>query len=848
MARGSTVKLVTAWEPNPGPQAEFVNSREFEVFYGGSRGGGKGQPYDAEIITPFGIARIGDMGCGSQVCCQDGTVARVIGVYPQGRRPVFKITMDDGASTEADDSHLWLYRLSEHTLKAKRRSIYGNQLRWRMATTPQIESFVSAGLKVRMPLTEPAAMTTARRYKCGLDPYVLGLLIGDGCFSGKSLQFASGDAELISAVSSSLDLKLSNGCNYRSVGESRIEYKAALKRVGLLGCHSNTKFVPHEYLYGPPYVRLAILQGLLDTDGYIDDRGHIQFVSVSNQLALDVQFLVRSLGGKATLTQKVGAYKNKEGERIECQVAYMLYIRLPKPSDGFRLLRKKERYEKEGWNGGHELTRRVESVEPVGEKETVCVKIDHPSGLYLTNDFIVTHNTDALIAYMTVYMKNPNYCGLLLRRTNPQLLQVRTRCKRLYQLIDPGCHFSKEDNVFEMSTGSTVQLGHVYLDEDVERYQGQEYQIIAFEELTQFKQVHYDTIKLSCRSSHADMIPMVRATGNPRGIGHSWVRKRFIDIGPPGTVAVDRMVDGRELTRKFIKATVYDNPILMANDPQYLAILQGIQDPKLRAAMLDGDWFAAEGMYFNEFETDIHTRPLHSMFPHGRPVDGQPVFATLDWGFSKPFAVYWHTIDRYDKLVTFKEWYGIKYDEIKGEFIYDVGLRMPAGDVAAGIARRSEGLNVEFLVSDPSIRQQHGVSAKNQGAPGSILGEMLPVLDKAGIPIILGNNDRKAGWQQMKSRLSTAPDGNPWWIITDNCTHLVRTIQSAPEDPDDFDDVDTDAEDHPLDSCRYGCMQFPLELEKSMRAFGTEARFESFRAQMSAGRSRSGRPIACTYH
>lgn len=454
--------------------------------------------------------------------------------------------------------------------------------------------------------------------------------------------------------------------------------------------------------------------------------------------------------------------------------------------------------------------------------------------------------TAALIAFMLVYASNPDYAGLLLRRTFPQLLQVRLRAKKLYTKIDPDCKYNKDDNVFELSSGATIQLGHVQHDDDVERYQGFEYQVIGFEELTQFKEQHYEAIKLSCRAGTSGMIPMVRATGNPRGIGHAFVKKRFINIGPPGTVATETLPDGNVLTRKFVKARVFDNPTLLKNDPQYVAVLMGIKDPKLRAAMLEGDWDAAEGMFFSEFDRDALVKPMIDVFPSGKPDDGMPIYASLDWGYSKPFAIYWHAINRYDKVITFKEWYGIKTDPLKNEYMDNVGIQMLDEDVAREFLRRSEGMNIEYLVADPSIKIRTG--AAKQGAPSSILRTFQEILGNAGIPVVLGNNDRKAGWMQVKSRMKDAPDGNPWWVITDNCRHLIRTMPDLPEDMNDPDDLDSDAEDHSVDSIRYFMQQIPMDTSRSpSRLYHQDTNIETFR-NMPRGLEQQLGGLAATYH
>lgn len=452
--------------------------------------------------------------------------------------------------------------------------------------------------------------------------------------------------------------------------------------------------------------------------------------------------------------------------------------------------------------------------------------------------------TASLVAYMLMYVNNSNYKGLLIRRTFPQMLEIKDRTKRLYKKIDPGARYNSEDNRWEFSSGATIQLGHCQHEDDKERYQGQEYQIIGFDELTHFTESQYNAIKLSCRSGDSEMIPMVRATGNPGSIGHGWVKRRFIDIGPPGTPFEEKLPNGKSLIRKFIAGTVYDNPTLIANDPQYVAILEGIQDPKLKAMMLYGDWNAGEGLKFSNFSIEKHVRKLNQVFTGtGRPPEGYPVFASVDWGYSRPFAIYWHTMDQYDKIITFREWYGIKTDPMTGNWQDNTGIRMSATEVAHGFVQRSADLDVQFMVGDPHMWDKVGASQ------GSIGEEFELILAQSGIPMRRGNNNRVGGWMQMHSRLTNAPDGIPWWLITDNCRHLIRTIQSAPEDPNNMDDVDTKYEDHALDSVRYFLMAFPLQLETSMANLrGRVIELDEYRRNLIGHNNHSDVPNAFSYH
>lgn len=421
--------------------------------------------------------------------------------------------------------------------------------------------------------------------------------------------------------------------------------------------------------------------------------------------------------------------------------------------------------------------------------------------------------SEALVAIMLKYAMYPLYNGLILRRRLNDMLELRDRCMRLYKQVDPGCIWSRDDNRFVLSSGATIELGHCNLEEDKYKYQGREVQILGFDEAAQFTPTQYEEIKLCCRSKDPRMKPLVRLTANPGGISHSYFRDRFM-LQPSGTVITEQLPDGRTLTRKWIKSTVYDNPILLKNDPQYLAVLHSIPDTRLRKMMLEGDWDAAEGMFFSTFDRLMHVKPLKEVFPDGIPPRGMRIFCSMDWGYATPFSIHWHAIDNMDRIVTFREYYGISTDPIRGVILPNVGLRLVASDVIDEFVRLSADLHgrIEVLVVDPSTKITSGMQTF------SIFHEIVLQLQEHGIAVIPGNNDRTAGWNQMRGRLNLDPNtNNPWWMITDNCVHLIRTLSSLPEDPNNNYEPPKKSEDHAVDDARYAMMYVPLPLEQLQR-------------------------------
>jgi phosphate starvation-inducible PhoH-like protein len=248
-----------------------------------------------------------------------------------------------------------------------------------------------------------------------LDPYSLGLLLGDGCITGRtSPSFCTSDAELVSSLESALapmklsfrrktaiDYVITNplaGRGGNKFDPVRNPLTEVLRELNLSGTFSSTKFIPEVYLYNSAEIRLAVLQGLLDTDGGpVTQEGRtcrIQYVTTSERLKDDVLFLVRSLGGVAYWRKRRAEGRKPGfaggGEVLYRNDAYVMDIRLPEGMEPFRLQRKADVFREHG--GGRPM-RFIKNIESVGEQETQCISVAAPDSLYVTDDFILTHNT-----------------------------------------------------------------------------------------------------------------------------------------------------------------------------------------------------------------------------------------------------------------------------------------------------------------------------------------------------------------------------------------------------------------------------------------------------------------------
>jgi len=388
---------------------------------------GRAQPTHSMVLTPEGFRPIGELEVGDLVIGSDGGPTPVLGVYPQGTKEVFRFRAQDGATTLCCGEHLW-----EVSTAADRRR--GNPPRV-IETRDMIGHLRAAHThRFELPLlSRPAEFVP---HDLPMDPYALGLLLGDGCLTVSTTpSFSTSDTELALALEMALDgVELVQKGRYdyilrnRGGGRGGVivanPVTATLRELGLAGTHSGTKFIPQPYLANSSEVRLAVLQGLLDTDGGpVTQRGRtcrIQYTTTSPRLRDDVLFVVRSLGGVAycrtrpALGRRPGwAGGRPVGDRSD---AYVLDIRLPSDLAPFRLTRKRGTYD--AFGGGGRPMRFIDSIEPIGEQETVCIQVAAADSLYVTDDFLVTHNTlnDAFIILDEAQNTNPEQMKMFLTR------------------------------------------------------------------------------------------------------------------------------------------------------------------------------------------------------------------------------------------------------------------------------------------------------------------------------------------------------------------------------------------------------------------------------------------------
>jgi len=368
---------------------------------------GRAQPLTSKVLTPLGWREIGSLEVGDHVIGSDGRPTRVMGVYPQGEKDTYQVTFSDGSSVECCEEHLW----TVYTASDKRRGKPG-----RVLETREMMGNLKVAHQYRYEIPLLSAPAELPEQPVPLDPYALGLLLGDGCTTCTTTpSFSTADAELALALEAALNpvdaepmLALAHKGAYDYTlrhtaggrGGRRIPnpVTTALRTLKLDGKTSSQKFVPQVYKQNSPAVRLAVLQGLLDTDGGpVTQPGHscrVQYTTTSAQLADDVTELVQSLGGVAHRHVRAAEGRtpgNAGGRPVEYRHdAHMLDIRLPAHVQPFRLTRKAERYAEHG--GGRPM-RFITNIERVGRAPMQCIRVAAEDALYVTEHYVVTHNT-----------------------------------------------------------------------------------------------------------------------------------------------------------------------------------------------------------------------------------------------------------------------------------------------------------------------------------------------------------------------------------------------------------------------------------------------------------------------
>ncbi|MEE1013079.1 MAG: phage terminase large subunit, partial [Clostridia bacterium] len=390
-------------------------------------------------------------------------------------------------------------------------------------------------------------------------------------------------------------------------------------------------------------------------------------------------------------------------------------------------------------------------------------------------------------------LRYPGSRQLILRRTFPEL--EHSIIFTSLQFFPPkAAKYRAANHTWEFCNKSLIEFGYLAAEKDVLRYQGAEYDVVRFDELTHFTEEQYTYLLSRIRGVNSYPKQMKSST-NPGGIGHAWVKRRFIDGAEPGELHRDAATG---MSRIFIPSFVQDNVFLMRADKDYQKRLELLPEAE-KKALLYGQWDIFDGQVFAEWRNDPRgyktRRWSHVIAPFAIPKHWRR-FRTFDFGYSKPFAVSWFAVDEDGRAYNYRELYGCTGTP-------DTGIRWTAQRIAKAIReieeREEQGQTI-CGYADPAI----------WNATGSAEGSIAEMMERAGVYFEKGKNNRLAGKMQVHYRLAFDEEGIPMLYVFDTCKHMIRTLPQLRYDSVNPEDVDTRQEDHLYDAMKYFLMSDPI--------------------------------------
>lgn len=561
--------------------------------------------------------------------------------------------------------------------------------------------------------------------------------------------------------------------------------QSRLRSLGLLGATSHTKRIPAIYLNGCVDDRLAILQGLMDTDGYADTRGHCSYCSVNRGLADDVQYIVRSLGGKASV-----AVKNRKSG-----LSYEVNIRMPDSGITnerlFRLARKADRCKDKAYNGGiSDVTRRIVSIEPDGEAECTCISVDNEERLYVADGFTVTHNTHIvrIKAIGAALVGYPGIKILIMRKTYNELEENHIR--PILRMVSPELFsYNNTSHLMTFENGSTIKFGHWSGEESFNEYNGLEYDWIFIDEATQFTERAFNFLG-GCLRGVNDIPKRMYLTCNPGGVGHAWVKRLFIDRDFKRSANPEEDENPDDYT--FIFAKAEDNTFLLKSSPLYLKNLAQMPE-ELRRAYRDGDWDSIGGNYFPEMLSGRNVTAPFKIPQHWTR------YRSFDYGLDM-FACFWWAVDEDGRCWCYRSF------EHEGLIVKD------AAKAALDHTLANEQIIATYAPPDMWNRQKE---------TGKTMAELFLL---NGVNIVRSDNNRVQGHMVMKDMMAPialkdpyvqslytagqAPDRLPGLMFFDGCKKAISDLKAIQQDDKNPNDCAKDPHEitHTVDGIRYFCV------------------------------------------
>ena len=528
--------------PQEGFQEEFVRSNIDVVFGGGVLGSGKLNPIDTKVLTPKGWVQIGDLKEGDYVNTPFGKPSRVLNIFEHKNKDIYRVTTSDGRSAECGLEHLWAIRTQKQLEKFRTDKDKGSHLT--VCDTSTLIERLENGKKSYIPI--PDAQEFEEK-DLPIHPYVLGVLVGDGCLTDKTWIFdtvfcvSNTEQDIINKVaflSETTKVYVQQNCNTKKFYTPNAKkYKEYCKSVGL-NTYSYNRFIPKEYLSASINQRRQLLEGLFDTDGSVAKNGSYSYSTTSPRLCDDVVYLCRSLGYIATVScdDRNEKYTGNKCFEIRIQTDEKIFSS-QKHTDRWN-----EVYSKPKCYVRKRSHVYIVSIEKTRVSDARCIFLDDPLHLYIIDDFITTHNSFGAVLSVAEPSEDSNFRGLFLRnnlgdlRSGGGLLDnFREAFGDYIEIVESG-----EPRV-TFPSGARIDVTHVSdqtREKVLQRFKGRQYDFIYFDELTGFT---FECFAAICTRNRGrgKWTGKVRATTNP--MRRCWIRE-FIDwyIGADGFIREDR--------------------------------------------------------------------------------------------------------------------------------------------------------------------------------------------------------------------------------------------------------------------------------------------------------------------
>lgn len=599
-------------------QELFLNSDATITLCGGAAGSGKALRHGEKVHTPNGWVNIEDCTVGMVISSPSGETQTVTGVYPQGEVDVYRVTFQDGSFVDTCGEHLWLYH------EARGRGVQ------KVNNTLHLKSRIEKGFRPIVPLTKPVSFSGLSS-ELPIKPYTLGVLLGDGSISTKSVSFCSDDIEIVNKVESE-GYSVLQWCKDQdrtpSYGIHGVQQE--LRNLGLLGTVSQTKFIPEVYKNASVHDKFQLVKGLMDTDGYVDKDGSTEFCTVSDKLALDLSDILRSLGFTVTVTEKKTHFVYK-GVKKEGLTAYVLYIRGNLQKELFSIKRKLDRTKEKS------VGNRIVSIEHVGRDFATCISVSGKDRLFITSNYIVTHNTYTLLLIALKFMQHPRATGVIFRRTSKMINapgSVWHEAVNMFTSVYPkGLKIRHRENEIVFPNGALLKFSHMQHESNKFDHKGGQYSFVAFDEATDFSEDMIVYLLSRMRNAGVNYRPQMFLLTNPdyNSFLRSWIQDFYLDplTGIPkeelacvkryffrqgNTMLWYNSLDEAEAVHgkgeesgitsfTFIPANCRDNPPLLKAQPDYISRLMSLPRVEMERLLL-GSWFArpeAAGLFKREW-------------------------------------------------------------------------------------------------------------------------------------------------------------------------------------------------------------------------------------------------------